>query len=120
VSESKQTQQSVKDQTSPDELEYFSGIQVVDLTEELSEKYGHQYQYGGGVVVIKVEAEGAAEEAGLRVGDLIVEIEQKKISNIKNYRSRLDDALSYKSEIRFRVYPVYSDLSRVGYLLIDF
>ena len=120
VTESKQTQQSVKDQTSPDELEYFSGIQVVDLTEELSEKYGHQYQYGGGVVVIKVEAEGAAEEAGLRVGDLIVEIEQKKISNIKNYRSRLDDALSYKSEIRFRVYPVYSDLSRVGYLLIDF
>jgi serine protease Do len=39
-----------------------------------------------GVVIASVERGGAAEEAGLRRGDVIEEINKQKINNTKDYK----------------------------------
>jgi formylglycine-generating enzyme required for sulfatase activity len=75
-------------QPSVDDSEDFTGIEVVDLTQELAEKYGYQGEEG--VVVTKVEEGSSAKKAGLRVGDLIAEIDWELIANTSDYRTRLN------------------------------
>ncbi len=83
-----QTGQDMERQSNDDEVEEFAGMKVVDLTDKLAEQY--DYQDEEGVVVTNIEENSSAEKAGLQVGDLIKEIDWEPITNIEDYRTRLN------------------------------
>jgi serine protease Do len=43
-----------------------------------------------GVVIVGVEPNSVAQRAGLRVGDLILEVNRQKVLNENDYRSAMD------------------------------
>ena len=63
------------------------GMEVSDLTPRLLEEYNLSRQEG--VVVTQSSPGGAADKAGLRPGDVIVEINRRKISNLSDYEKLL-------------------------------
>ncbi len=65
----------------------FADIQVQNLTNELAARYG--YEGESGVIVAAVERRSPAARAGIGVGTLIQEIEDVEISNLKDYRERI-------------------------------
>jgi len=72
--------------SAPDEpaFEGLGGISVIELTKEAARQLGlHRDEKG--VVIIRVEPGSAAEEAGLRKGDVIQEIDRKKVDGLKDY-----------------------------------
>lgn len=75
----------------------FIGINGVDIDKETAEKYGLVI----GVYIKKVEDFSAAEKAGLQTGDIIIEADGKKITNmdelntIKNNK-KIGDELTLK------------------------
>jgi serine protease Do len=83
-------------QTDPDVLD---GVQVSDIDEASRKKYGIP-ENTAGVVVTEVNEDSLCAAAGIRVGDVIHSIEQKKVKNS-------DDAVEMrrKAEIRKRSSP---------------
>lgn len=59
------------------------GLQVQELTQDLAQRFG--YEMGRGVVVTEVEQGSAAEEAGLRPGVLILEVNRKEVSSTRQF-----------------------------------
>ncbi|TDI91224.1 MAG: Do family serine endopeptidase [Caldithrix sp.] len=53
------------------------GIQVANLTRELAERYG--YDNDGGALVSKIRRNSVAAEKGLRRGDLIKEVDRRRV-----------------------------------------
>ncbi|HWR59357.1 MAG TPA: DegQ family serine endoprotease [Thermodesulfovibrionales bacterium] len=71
---------------SPDVIQRnaFSGISVMDLTKEIARQLGIGSGEKG-VVVVRVEPGSTADEAGLKKGDVILEIDRKRITGIGDY-----------------------------------
>jgi serine protease Do len=65
--------------------EGLAGLSVVELTKEIGRQLGLRKEERG-VVVVRVEAGSSSEEAGIRKGDVIQEIDKKKIDGIEAYR----------------------------------
>jgi len=73
------------------EAEEKLGARVQELTPQLSARYrisGVKY----GVVVVGIEDGSLADEMGLQEGDVILEINRKKIETIKDFEKALKDA----------------------------
>jgi serine protease Do len=68
-------------------LEEGLGMTVQELTPEIARNLG--VSESKGVVVTNVEDGTPAEEAGIRRGDVIVEVSQKKVENLRDYRAAL-------------------------------
>jgi serine protease Do len=68
-------------------LEEGLGMTVQELTPEIARNLG--VSESKGVVVTNVEDGTPAEEAGIRRGDVILEINQKKVENLRDYRAAL-------------------------------
>jgi serine protease Do len=66
------------------------GIRVQDLTDELAQQLGVDEE--NGVVVTQVEPGGPAAEAGLRRGDVIVEVDRTEVAGVGDLRKKLDEA----------------------------
>ena len=64
------------------------GIEVQQLTSELSRKFGIKDDKG--VVITGVEPDSPSEEAGLRPGDLILEINRTKVATVSQVRKALE------------------------------
>ena len=62
----------------------FSGITVMELTKEIGKQLGLSAN-DKGVVVVRVDPGSTADEAGLKKGDVIHEIDRKKISGIADF-----------------------------------
>jgi len=60
------------------------GLNVMDLTKEVARQLGLNKEEKG-VVVIRVEPGSAAEEAGIRKGDVIQEVNRKKVERLDDY-----------------------------------
>jgi serine protease Do len=60
------------------------GLRVQDLTGELAEQLGVQGEQG--VVVTEVENGSSAAQAGMRRGDVILEVNQKAVANVNEFR----------------------------------
>lgn len=60
------------------------GLNVMDLTREVARQLGLNKEEKG-VVVIRVEPGSAAEEAGVRKGDVIQEVNRKKVERLDDY-----------------------------------
>jgi serine protease Do len=63
------------------------GLNVQDLTPELAEKF--KIKEKKGVLVSKVESGSAAQEQGLREGDLIKEVNRQPVSSSEEFKSAL-------------------------------
>jgi len=68
-----------------EEKEVWRGMRVSSITPEMREQIGTKDTEG--VVVISVEQDSPAEEAGITQGAIIKEIDGKKIKGISEYRS---------------------------------
>jgi len=66
------------------------GLRVQDLTPELAEQLGLE-SGASGVVVSAVEPGGPAGEAGLRRGDVIVEVDRHEVKDAKDLHKRLGE-----------------------------
>ncbi len=65
-------------------LEGLTGLTVVELSREIARQLGLHKQEKG-VVIVRVEPVSPAEEAGLRKGDVIQEIDREKIEGLNDY-----------------------------------
>lgn len=63
------------------------GMRVAEITEKLRKKFA--LSEISGVVVIDVEADSPAWDAGIKVGDVIFEIERKIIRNIDDFQKAI-------------------------------
>ena len=63
------------------------GLNVQDLTPELSEKF--KIKEKKGVLISKVESGSAAQEQGLREGDLIKEVNRQSVSSAEEFKTAL-------------------------------
>jgi serine protease Do len=68
-------------------LEESLGLTVQELTPEIARSL--RVSESKGLVVTNVEEGSPADEAGLRRGDVIVEVNQKKVDNLRDYRAAL-------------------------------
>jgi len=66
------------------EAEALTGLTVMDLTKEIARQLG-LYKDEKGVVVVKVEPGSPADEAEMKKGDIIKEIDKKKVDNLGDF-----------------------------------
>ncbi len=66
------------------------GLRVQELTPELAEQLG--VEEGSGVVISAVEPGSAADEAGLRRGDVVLEVDREEVNDVAELRNQLADA----------------------------
>jgi serine protease Do len=74
-------------EVAPDEKPGAFGLRVQNLTGELAEQLGVQGEQG--VVVTDVEGNSSAAEAGMRRGDVILEVDQEAVANVDEFRAAL-------------------------------
>lgn len=65
-------------------LSVFSGLKVMNMTEDVAKQLGIDAS-DGGVVVLRVQAGSPLEDAGLRRGDVIFEIDRKPIKGVNEF-----------------------------------
>jgi serine protease Do len=63
------------------------GLSVQDLTPEIAQQLG--VESGRGVIVTNVEPESPADQAGLRRRDVVLEVNQQPVSDVKSFRAAL-------------------------------
>ncbi|MEX0806125.1 MAG: DegQ family serine endoprotease [Candidatus Binatia bacterium] len=66
------------------------GLTVQNITPPIAESLG--LKRAEGVVITSVEAQSAAAEAGLRRGDVVLEVNRKNIANAGDYEKAIDAA----------------------------
>jgi len=69
----------------PSENEVLSGLEVRQLTPDLADQLNLPHTITG-VVITNVESGSLAEEAGVRAGDVITEIDRQAVKNLDDYR----------------------------------
>jgi serine protease Do len=74
-----------EEQAADDENAALAGLTVRELTPDLARRFGIA-QGEKGVVIVRIEQNSRAFEAGMRPGDLILQIDQKDITTIEDYR----------------------------------
>ncbi len=70
------------------------GFNVQNLTPDLAEQFG--YKIGQGVLISQVQAGSPADQAGLKPGDLIMEVNRHRVHNVRQFFRAL--ALSAKTK----------------------
>lgn len=67
----------------------YIGIYLQDITRELSEYFG--VEQGTGVLIVRITKGSSAEKAGMKVGDVIVEADGKRIENRSRFAALIQD-----------------------------
>lgn len=67
-----------------EEMGALTGLSVMDLTKEIAKQLGLSKDEKG-VVVVRVEPASPADEAGIKKGDIIKEVDRKQIGNLKDF-----------------------------------
>ncbi len=82
-----------------EESSVLSGLVVRELTPELASRYGYEEKEKG-VVVVKVETSSRIYEAGIRPGDLILQVNQKDTPTLEAY-GKVASKIKAKERILF-------------------
>jgi len=85
------------------EVEEKLGARVQELTPQLAARYRISSEIKRGVVVVGVEEGSPAEDIGLQEGDVILEINRKKIETIKDFETAVKD-ISMEKGLVFRLH----------------
>lgn len=80
--------------------EALAGLEVIELTRDIAQQLGLS-RAEKGVVVVKVESGSPAEEAGIKRGDVIQEIDNKKIANLNEFNKAAADIKSGDAVLLF-------------------
>lgn len=67
----------------------FLGVMIKDINRMLADQF--EYEGHEGALVDQVEEGSPAEEAGIQIGDIILEVEGKKIKNIAMLRNKVSE-----------------------------
>jgi serine protease Do len=84
----KREDKKIMAQQSREEHQDKLGIRVAELTPEMARRYGAKE--GEGVIVAGVESGSQAETKGLRVGDLIKEVNHQPIKSVADFDKTID------------------------------
>ena len=87
------------------------GFSVEDLTSEIAERYG--YKGLSGVVVKEVESGSQAEQKGIAPGALIIEVNQQRVRNTREFNEEIKKARKEGSAllyVKWRRYTLYIPL----------
>ncbi len=76
------------------------GLTLQELTPELAKKF--EYEEDSGLIISDVATGSAAEEAGLKPGQLVEEVNRKRVSNLKELDKVLKQSKSDKVLLRIR------------------
>jgi len=79
----------------------FSGITVRELTPELARRYGVSGN-DKGVIVVKIDPNSRIFEAGIKQGDIILQINQKNIASLEDYK-KVTATITKKERVLFLV-----------------
>jgi len=77
------------------------GVYIQNVDEDLAESFGLDEK--GGILISQVVEGSAAEESGLREGDIMVEIDGKKVGETAAFRNRVA-ATPPNSKVKLRVF----------------
>ncbi|ROQ93441.1 DegQ family serine endoprotease [Desulfosoma caldarium] len=80
----------------PESRESVWGLKVQNMTKPLAERFGWDSSERG-VIVTEVEPDSPAAEARIQPGDLIKEVNRKKIQNVRDYNQAMKGAEKKKS-----------------------
>jgi len=69
------------------------GLYVQELTPDLARRYG--LSETSGIIVTRVDRNSAASEAGFRTGDIILEVDQEQIEDIRDFNRKIE---GYKAD----------------------
>ena len=83
----KRTEDKLAARSRPKEQAEEFGIRVSDLKPEILQRFNMDET--SGVIVTQVESGGKGDEAGVRVGDIIKEINRQSVENTKDYQAIL-------------------------------
>ena len=64
------------------------GFEVAELTPEIAQRY--KIEETTGVIVVGVEPNSKAQEAGVQQGDLIIEVNRKNVASVKDFKKLID------------------------------
>ncbi|MHC4637728.1 MAG: Do family serine endopeptidase [Planctomycetota bacterium] len=78
-----------------------TGFTVKDLTHELAERFG--YEYDSGVIVTSVEPESDAAEKGITPGTLIMQVDDEQITNTSEFSKAFKAAAAEKDMVRLLI-----------------
>jgi len=81
-------QERPEETTIPDTISHTLGLTVTDLTSEIAEQIGYEGELQG-VVVTQVARAGAAAEAFLARGDLILEVARQPVAGVAEFEEAL-------------------------------
>jgi len=95
VKEKEETKKLVAETGEPD-----FGLQVEEVSPELAQRFGFSPGESG-VIVTEVEPGGVADQAGLKVGDIIKEIDKKVINSINDFKEACQSASAKKGVLIF-------------------
>jgi serine protease Do len=91
--------EAMKEKESEEKL----GAKIQELTPQLAARYRISSEIKRGVIIISIEEGGPADELGLQEGDVILEINRKKIETIKDFEKAIKD-LNVEKGIVFRLH----------------
>ena len=89
------------------------GIQLMDLNQENATQFGYEADEKG-VLVIGIKPDGKAENAGIRRGDLVKEINHERVSSVREY-TKLLNKIDDGSEVQFLI-----RRAREGFVVVAF
>jgi serine protease Do len=81
---------SSEEEVSPEEENSLAGFSVMNLTREIAKQLGLSRNEKG-VVIVSVDPYSAAEDAGLKKGDVIQEINKRRIRNLTDFNNIIHD-----------------------------
>jgi serine protease Do len=89
------------------------GIQLMDLSEENAGRFGFEADETG-VLVIGIKPGGKGEGAGIRRGDLIKEVNHKRVSSVREY-TKLVKKIDEGEDVQFLI-----RRAREGFVVVAF
>jgi serine protease Do len=78
---------AASDQSQPETKGEY-GFEVAELTPEIAQRF--KIEETAGVVVINVDPNGKAKEAGIQQGDLIIEVNRVDVDSVDDFKNLID------------------------------
>ncbi len=85
LAEASSRENETEESDNEEESSALAGLVVRELTPELARRFGFE-ENEKGVVVMKIESNSRLFEAGIRPGDIILQINQKNIASLEDYK----------------------------------